>query len=126
MCQRHRLGGIGNQLAGSQRVFHADVSHGNAVTDADGRNLDGSASRHTDTGFYRLCDLVQMKMSRDNLAVGRYDADQRAVKLLLGIAESIEERTVRRALHALCNLAASAFHILYLRKCRHGRLILPV
>ena len=97
----HALGGVGNQVTGDQRIPHADMAHGNTVTDGNGGKFNGRAAGHTNAGLDRLGDLVQIHMSGDDLVMGTDNTHQRAVRLLLGIAQSGKQGAVGGPLHAL-------------------------
>ena len=91
----HCLGGVGDDVAGNQRVLHAGVSHSDAVTDRNRREHDRSSSGHGDAEFYRLDDFVEVHVSRHNLIVGADDTDYRARQLLFGKSERVVQTPVR-------------------------------
>ena len=93
---RHRLDRIGDQLAAGQRVVHPGVAHGDAVADADGRELDGRAARPLDARLHRLGDGVQVHVPGDDLVLGVDHADQRAVQLLIRQPQRVEQAAMRR------------------------------
>ena len=64
MGHRHCLGGIGDQISGYQRIFHADMSHGDTVTDCDSRKYPGHAARQSHSHLYRFHDFIQVHMTR--------------------------------------------------------------
>jgi hypothetical protein len=47
----HHFNGVGDQFPAAQRVFHADVIHGDAVADADDTELHRGAAGHVNAGF---------------------------------------------------------------------------
>src|SRR5699024_9196764 len=79
----HGLCGVRDQVSCHQGVLHADMSHGNAVTDGNGREHDGRSACHGNSHFYSLDDLVQVHVTRHDLIVGSDDTDQRSVQFLL-------------------------------------------
>ena len=95
------------QLAGSQGIFHADMAHGDAVAHADGRDQNGRAARHADTGFDGVGQLIQVHVAGHDLAVGADDADQRAFEFLRRVAQRIEQAAVGRALGAFFDIIAA-------------------
>ena len=52
----HDFNGIGDQLPAGQRIFHAGMVHGDAVTDADDGKFNGGSTGHADARFYILGD----------------------------------------------------------------------
>ena len=83
MGHGHGLGGVRDQIPCHQGVFHADMAHGNAVTDRNGRKYDGRSACHGNSHFYSLHNLVQVHMPRHDFIVGADDTDQRTIQLLL-------------------------------------------
>ena len=96
----HDLHGVGNVLPGGQGVEHALVVHGDAVADADGRELDGGAAGHADAGLHRLGDLVQVHVAGNDLIFGADHADDRPVQFLLGQAQGPEQGAMGNAVYA--------------------------
>ena len=107
---RQRLDRVRDQLAGSERILHADVAHGDAVAYTDGRDEDGRAARHGNAGLDGGGDLIEVDMTGDDLAVRGDNADDRAVHLLIGHTAGAQQRTVRHALRALCDVVTSSGH----------------
>ena len=102
----HRLDAVADQLAAGKGVFHAHMSHGDTVADADGGNEDGGAARHANACLDGIGDLVEVGVAGDNLAVGGNNADQRAVQFLRGVAQRIEQAAVRCPLGAFFDIIA--------------------
>ena len=75
MCHGHGFCGICNQVSGYQGIFHADVSHGNAVTDSNGREHYRGAACHGNTLFYGVYNLVQVHVARYDFVVGADNTD---------------------------------------------------
>ncbi len=118
--QGHSLGGVGDQVPGDQGVLHAHVAHGDAVAHGDGGELHRSASGGPDAGLDRLGNLVQVHVAGDNLVVGADHPDHRPLQLLLGVAQGVEQRAVRRGGYALLhNIRAHCIYLLngYLFSC---------
>ena len=86
--------------------MHAPVAHDDAVAHADGRHHHRGAAGGVDTGFHRLCQLIQMGMSGDDVALGGYHADQGLLQLLVREARGVKQGPVRRPVRALCHLIA--------------------
>ena len=107
MCLCQCFHGIGNQFAGRQRILHADMTHRNAVTDADCRHQNRCAASHADAGLDSSGNFIQIDVTRNNLAVCGNHADNRTRHLLLGQTAGTQQRTVRHALNALCNIMTS-------------------
>ncbi len=101
---------VGNQLAGSKRILHADMAHRDAVTDTDCGDEHRRAARHADTGLDRVGNFIQVDVPRDNFAIGRNHADHRAGKLLIGVAAGAQQRTVWHTLRAFYDIVTSSGH----------------
>ena len=56
--------------------MHALVAHDDAVAHTDGRHYHRCTTSRVDTGLHRLRDLVQMNMSRDDVALGGHHRNQ--------------------------------------------------
>jgi len=106
----HGFHTVRNQLTAGQRIFHSNVSHRNSVADADGRNQDRRTTRHPDSSLDGIRNFIEVKVTRNNLAVSADNADQRPVKLFLGVSHCIEQAAVRCALCTLCHICAAQRH----------------
>ncbi len=95
---RHRLGGVRDQVARHERILHALVSHGDTVADGDRGKYDGVAARHRHARLDGVDDLVDVHVTGHDLIVGADNADQRLLKLLLGHTERPKQGTLRRTL----------------------------
>ncbi len=102
----HGLHAVADQFPAGQGIFHADMAHGNAVTDADGRHQDGSAAGHAHTGLDRIGQFVQVHVAGYDLTVGGHHADERAVQFLGRVAQGIEQAAVGRAFRAFFDIIA--------------------
>lgn len=56
--------------------MHALVAHDDTVAHADSGHHHRRTASRVDTGLHRLCDLVQMNMSRDDVALGGHHRNQ--------------------------------------------------
>ena len=90
----HGLGGVGDQVAGDQGIFHAHMAHGDAVAYGDGGELHGGAAGGADAGFDGFGDLVQIHVAGNDFVIGADHADQRALQLFLGVSQSVEQGAV--------------------------------
>ena len=90
VCHCHRLGRIGDEVAGDKGVLHPLVAHGDAVTHCDCWEHGRGAACHRDAEPNRLGDLVDVHMAGDNLVVGAHDADEGALHFFFGKAERVE------------------------------------
>ena len=106
----HTFCGVSDQVTGDQRVFHADVPHGDAVADGNGGEHDGGAASHADAGLDGLGDLVQMHVARDDLVVGADDADEGPVSFFFGKAQRCEQTAVGSAIHPLGDVSRFQCH----------------
>src|SRR5699024_7752032 len=105
-----RLDAVEDQFAGSKRVFHPDMPHRDAVADADRRDQNRGAAGHPHAGFDGVGQLIEVHVAGHNLAVGGYDADQRAFELLRRVAQSVKQAAVGRALGPLFDVIAAQNH----------------
>jgi len=64
VCLCHQLDGICDILAGRQRIPHALVTHGNAVTDADDAEFKGHATGSSDALADFFGQLPEVNVSR--------------------------------------------------------------
>ena len=110
MSHHHGLHAVCYQLAAGERILHADVSHGYAVADSDGRNHYGSSSGHSYAGLYGLGNLIKVHVSRHYLAVSRNYGYERSRQLFFRISHGIEEAPHRSSLYAFSNKFTSRFH----------------
>ena len=94
--QRHRLGGISDQVTGDEGILHASVTHRDTVTDCDRREHDRRSACHGYSLLYGFDDLVDIHMTRYDLIIGADDADQRTLHLLLGQTKCVQQRALRR------------------------------
>lgn len=62
--------------------MHAPVTHDDAVAHADGRHHHGGAAGGIDASLDSVCQLAQMGMAGDNVALGAHHADQRLLQFL--------------------------------------------
>ena len=90
----HGLGGIGNQVAGDQGVFHAHVPHGNTVAHGDGGKLHRRAPGGTNAGLDGFGNFVEVHVAGNDLVVGAHHADQRALQFFFSVAQCIEQRAI--------------------------------
>ena len=104
MGLQHGLGGVGDQVTGDQGVFHTLVAHGDAVTDGDGGEHDGSAASHGNAQFHRVHDLIQVHMAGDDLVVGADHGNQGPLLLLFRQAKSVIQAPVGGVLGAVHDL----------------------
>ena len=64
MRDSHSLSGIGDQVSRNKRVFHADMSHCDAVTDCYCREKDRRTACSAHSCLYRLGYLIEVHMAR--------------------------------------------------------------
>ena len=101
-------------FAAGQRIKHTFMIHGYTIAHAYCWELNGCAACHAYTCLHGLCDIVEMHMAGNDLIVCVYDADNRAIQLLVGKTERVKQRAVRYALHTFFHQIAS--HLcMYLR-----------
>ena len=75
MGDSHTLRGICNQVSGNQRIFHADMSHGNTITYRDCRKYNRYATCFRNAEFYGVYNFINIHMARNNFIVGTYNSD---------------------------------------------------
>ena len=107
MCHCHGFHTICNEFTAGKAVFHADMSHGNPVTNANGRHFDGGTASHTDTSFYGFCYFIQMKMSGNNFTMSRNYANQRTIQFFFCIPHGIKQAAHRGFFNTLCYTCTS-------------------
>ena len=105
---RQRLYAVRDQLTACQRIFHADVTHGDAVAYADGRNEHRRTACHANTCLNRIRDLIEVDMARDDLGICRNHTDDRLPDLLIGHTAGTQQRTVRHALGSCGDVITSS------------------
>ena len=99
----HRLDRIGYQLARRQRVAHPVVSHGDAVVDADGIELEWNSARLTHRVLHHSAELLQVNVAGNDVHVGVAHGDERLVEItaLANLPGGTQQTAVRRALESL-------------------------
>ena len=97
----HRLDGVGDDLAGNQRVFHALRTHGNAIGDRDGVEDHRFAARFVHPQGHVHREVVDMNVARRHLAPGRDHADLRLVEIFLLEPDGVEHGPARRPLRSV-------------------------
>ena len=100
MCLRQTFCGICDQISRNQGILHADVAHGDSVTDGNSRNHDRSTACHGDSHLNRLHDLIQIHVAWYDLIIGTDDTDERTLHLFFRHSEGMEQGTMRCLLHA--------------------------
>ena len=101
---QHGLGGVGNQVTGDQRVFHALVAHGDAVADGDGGEHDGGAASHGNAQLHGIHDFVQVHVTGNNLVVGADHGNQGPLLFFLCQAQGVIQAAVGGVLGAVHDL----------------------
>src|SRR5699024_7496779 len=96
MGDGHSLCGIRDQISRYQRIFHADMTHGDTVADGDCRKYHRSSARHGYALLNRVYDLVQVHMPGYDLIIGTYDSNQRTFHFLFRHSQSVEQGSVGR------------------------------
>src|SRR5699024_1331569 len=82
----HVLDGVGDDLAGRQRVQHAVVAHGDAVVDGDGVELARDAAGGRDGLRDDVADVLEVHVARHELGVRVRDGDDRLAEVAVGHA----------------------------------------
>ena len=100
MCLRQTFCGICDQISRNQGILHADVAHGDSVTDSNRGEYNRCSSCHSDAHFYRLHDLIQIHVAWYDLIIGTDDTDERTLHLFFRHSEGMEQGTMRCLLHA--------------------------
>ena len=88
---------VSHQFPAGQGIFHAIVAHGDAVTDADGREFNGSTTVFQHAVFHGLGNSIQIHMPRDNFVLGVANPDQGFLQFVFRIPHCIEQGTMGRA-----------------------------
>ena len=89
MCLGYCFHGIGNQFPTGQAVFHPGVVHNNAIAHGNSINLKRNTSPLSYTRLRRLCNVTQVHMPGNNLAVAVDDTDKRLIHFRAVAAQSV-------------------------------------
>ena len=95
MRQCHTFGGIGNQVSGYEGVFHADMSHCNAVADCNCREDNRCAACHSNAHLDCFYDFINVHVTGNNFVVGRNDSNERTFHFFFGHSQGIKKRALR-------------------------------
>ena len=109
MCGGKRLHGIRDQFTGCQGIVHSTMSHDDAIAHTNGRHHHGGSSCGINSSLDCLSNFAQVHMTGDDLALGRYHADQRLFDLIFGKTGRIQKRPLRCAFNTLRNLFTDHF-----------------
>ena len=101
--QQHGFGRVSDQVTGDKAVFHALMTHGNAVTDGDGGEYDGRAAGHSYAQLNGIHDFIQIHMAGNDLVIGADHSDQGALLLFGSEAQGMIQAPVRCVLGAVDN-----------------------
>ena len=113
MCQSHALGGVGDQVTGHQRIFHALVSHGDTVTDCNCRKYYRCTASHGNAQLDSFHDFVDVHVSRYDLIIRRNNADQRTFHFFLGHSQCVEQGTLGCLIDTLTvKITVHFFHLI--------------
>ena len=114
MGYSHDLNGIGDQLAAGKGVFHACMSHGNPVANADDGEFDGRSACHADACLYVFGYKIQMNMPGYDFIGGIHNAYQGLCNFFIRIPHGFEKRSVGRPFKPLFHQVASHAFLLIL------------
>src|SRR3990172_8132295 len=101
MSHSHNLDGVGNEFPAGQGIFHARMSHGNAVANPDGGEFHRRAAGYSYPRLHVLRNDIQVNMAGYDLIGGIYHADEGTGDLFVRVPHSLKQRTVGRPLNAL-------------------------
>ena len=97
----HGLNGISDQLAAGQRIHHALMGHGDAVTNGDGGKFHRNAAVHQDALLSRIGNAPQVEVPGNDLVEGVDHTDQRlAPDVFLQMACGVQQASGIGVLHA--------------------------
>ena len=107
--------------------MHALVAHDDTVAHADSGHHHRRTASRVDASLYRLRDLVQMDVARDNIALGGHHRNQWAGHLFFRQAQRVQQRPMGRAVRSLFDLITyhCYFHLsmyIYLFACWTSKL----
>src|SRR3990172_6455798 len=129
MSHSHNLDGVGNEFPAGQGIFHARMSHGNAVANPDGGEFYRRTAGHSYTRLHIFRNYIQMNMAGYDLIGGIYHADEGTGDLFVRVPHSLEQRTVGRPLESLFHDVtahiASLLTYFFLRSGRRERTAAP-
>ena len=89
--QSHGFRGIRNQVSGYQRIFHADMSHGDPVAYGDGRKYDRRSACHGNPLLHCIYNLIQVHMPWHDLIIRTDNSNQRPLHLLRRQAQGVQQ-----------------------------------
>lgn len=98
MTIRYSFDGIGNEFAARERIFHAVMAHGNAVTDGDGRKFNGHAACFGHTHLHSIGNFPQVHMAGYDFVEGIDNANHGTLQFFIGVAHGMEQAAVGRTL----------------------------
>ena len=102
--QDHGLGGVGDQITGNEGVFHARVTHGDAVANGNGGKYNGRSPCHGDTDLDRFYDLVEIHVPGHDFIIGTDDANERTFLFFFCQTQGVKQTAVRGVVHARNNI----------------------
>ena len=85
---------VRNELAAGQGIFHALVTHGDSIANADGRHFNGNAAGGQDAVFDKLRLVVQMGVAGNDVILGVDYGDHRFLHVLFRKAQRVKQGPV--------------------------------
>ncbi len=82
MSLNHRLNAVCDQFTTGQRVFHADMSHGNAIINPNGIKFKWDTPCCTNGFFDKFTKSLQVYMSGHNIDIRVADGNKRFLKIV--------------------------------------------
>ena len=80
----HILDGVGNQLAGRQRVKHAAMAHSDTIIHRNGIELFSNAAGGFDLLSNQFTEVAQVNVARHELGKRVYDSNNRFTEVIIG------------------------------------------
>ena len=100
MGHGHTFRAVTDQISCYQGIFHADVSHGDAVAYGDGGEYNGGAAGHGNAHFYRFHNFIQVHMPRNDFIIGADNTDEGTLSFLFRYSQRIKQTSVGCLLHS--------------------------
>ena len=86
MCLCNAFNAVGDELTCYEGILHSFMSHGDTVTDTDGREFDRSSACHAYTGLYGFCNAVKFNVTWNKFVLCADDTNHRLVKFFISVS----------------------------------------
>ena len=112
MGRDHGFDAIGDEFTRGQRILHARVRHGQAVTDTDGIEFKRNTTRIADRLLNEFGNLVQMNVAWNDFNKRTANANERLIEIFFLQTNRVKQAAVRCAFKPLFdNVAVHVFSV---------------